>query len=61
MVLRHAVTPGHRFSAQLRAWRIRLPTLRRRAKRQKKSGQTQGGNSLYEHHHGHDERAEAGA
>jgi hypothetical protein len=60
MVLRHAVTPGHRLSAGLRA-RSRLPTLRQRAEWQKKSGPNARGNCLYEHHHGHDERAEAGA
>ena len=41
MVLRHAVTPSHRFSAQRRARRGRL-RLRRRTKRQKSPAQTQG-------------------
>jgi hypothetical protein len=51
MVLRQAVAPSHRFGAQLRSPR------RRRAEAE----QSQGGNCLYEHHHGHDERAEARA
>jgi RraA family protein len=45
MVLRHAVTPGHRFSAGLRA--SRLPTLRRRAEWQKKSGANAKGGTVF--------------
>ena len=55
MVLRHTVTLSYRSSVQLNSPRRRLPTLRRR-----RSGRTIArGNSLHEHHHGHDERAEA--
>jgi hypothetical protein len=55
MVLRHAVTPSYRSSVQLNSPRRRLPTLRQRAEWQN----NRKGNSLHEHHHGHDERAEA--
>lgn len=48
MVLRHTVTLSYRSSVQLNS------PLRRRAERQN----NRKGNSLHEHHHGHDERAE---
>jgi hypothetical protein len=47
-VLRHAVIPSHRFSAHASGRNGR-----------NSPAQTQRGNNLYEHHHGHDERAEA--
>jgi hypothetical protein len=50
MVLRQAVAPSHRFSAQLSLTAAPAGGV---------AEQSQGGNSLHEHHHGHDERAEA--
>jgi hypothetical protein len=61
MVSRQAVTPSHWFSAQRRARRSRVPDVAPAGETAEEVRPKRKGNSLYEHHHGHDERAEARA
>ena len=58
MVLRHAVTPSYRFSAQLRAAAPAADVAPAGGMAEEVRSNARG-NSLHEHHHGHDERAEA--
>jgi hypothetical protein len=57
MVLRHAVIPSYRSSVQLKLAATPAADV---APAGGVAEQSQWGNSLHEHHHGHDERAEAG-
>jgi hypothetical protein len=61
MVSRHAVTPRQSVQrATSRAAETAADAAPAGGMAEEKSPiQTQGGNCLYEHHHGHDERAEA--